>query len=366
MSQGADMTADVTTTQSSVSVSGDLRSLDASLRPASGTASRFSGSAGERKRWAIVLAGGDGKRLLPMTRVVAGDDRPKQFCALLDADTLLERTRKRAERSVAPERTLYALTREHSRFYLKESGIRASQRIVQPSNKGTAPPIVYGLLSIEKQDRDAVVAVLPSDHHYSDEAAFTRVLNGAFDAASRHAGSVILMGSRARGAETEYGWIELGRSVSGGSGTVYRVRGFREKPAAAVAQRLFEEGALWNTFVMVGRVRDFIDLVSAARTGLLKAFPQEHLWSGSEVHLEDWVYSRIYNTDFSREILSTQTDRLLTLPLEVEWNDLGHPERVLDVLQSVGQAPWWMKEWQAMRRPPARAAAAGATEAAVA
>jgi mannose-1-phosphate guanylyltransferase len=175
------------------------------------------------------------------------------------------------------------------------------------------------------------------------------------------------MGGRAHGAETEYGWIELGDAVGGGSSTAWRVRGFHEKPPAAIAQRLLSEGALWNTFVMVGRIRDFIDLVGAARTGLLKAFPQEHLWSGSEVHLEDWVYSRIYNIDFSREVLSTQTDRLLTLPLEVEWNDLGHPERVLDVLQSAGQAPWWMKEWQAMKRPAARAtAAAGATEAAVA
>lgn len=353
-------------TVNQASLSEDLRRLDSSLRPASAAASRFSDAAGQGKRWAIVLAGGDGKRLLPMTRVVAGDDRPKQFCALLDADTLLERTRKRAERSVAPERTLYALTRDHSRFYLKESGIRASQRIVQPSNRGTAAPIVYGLMSIERQDHEALVAVLPSDHHYSDEAAFTRALNDAFEAASRYTGCVILMGSRARGPEIEYGWIELGHAVGAGAGTAYRVRGFREKPAAPVAQRLFDEGALWNTFVMVGRVRDFLDMVGAARTGLLKTFPQEHLWSGSEVHLEDWLYSRIYNIDFSREILSTQADRLLTMPLDVEWNDLGHPERVLDVLQSAGQAPWWMKEWQTMRRPPARAAAAGAAEAALA
>ncbi|HVV46438.1 MAG TPA: sugar phosphate nucleotidyltransferase [Bryobacteraceae bacterium] len=358
--------ADVTMIQDSASLSDDLGRLDASLRPAPGTAPRSADVAGQRKRWAIVLAGGDGKRLLSMTRFVAGDDRPKQFCALVDADTLLEKTRKRAERSVAPERMLFALTREHSRFYLKESGIRASQRIVQPCNKGTAAPIVYGLMSIEKQDPDAVVAVLPSDHHYSDEAAFTRALNGAFDAALRYPGFVILMGGRARGAETEYGWIELGSAVGGGSSTAYRVQGFREKPPAPVAQRLFDEGALWNTFVMVGRVRDFIEMVGAARTGLLKAFPQEHLWNGSEVHLEDWIYSRIYNIDFSREVLSTQTDRLLTLPLEVDWNDLGHPERVLDVLQSAGQSPWWMKEWQATKRPAARAAAATGSEAAVA
>jgi mannose-1-phosphate guanylyltransferase len=352
-------------TQASAPFLDDLQRLDASLRPETGTASRFAGMAGRGRRWAIVLAGGDGKRLLAMTRVVTGDDRPKQFCALVDADTLLERTRKRAERSVAPERTLYALTREHSRFYLKESGIRASQRIVQPANKGTAAPIVYGLLSIEKQDHDAIVAVLPSDHHYADEPAFTRALNAAFDAAARYAGFVMVMGSRARGAETEYGWIELGQAVGGGSDSAFRVRGFCEKPAMTVAQKLFDEGALWNTFVMVGRVRDFLDMVAAARTGLLKAFPQDHLWNGSEVHLEEWIYSRIYNMDFSREVLSTQSERLLTLPLEVDWNDLGHPGRVLDVLQAAGQAPWWMKEWQA-RRPPARATSSGVAEAAVA
>ena len=301
---------------------------------------------------AIVLAGGDGKRLLPLTQVISGDDRPKQFCALVDSETLLERTRKRAERSVAPERTLFALTAIHSRFYQRESGIRPSQRIIQPSNKGTAVPIVYGLLSIAKLDPDAVVAVLPSDHHYSNERAFTAALDAAFETAQQ-IGSVVLLGSPAHGAETEYGWIELGQPADIAANQAFRIRRFCEKPSAMVAQHLFEQGALWNTFVMVGRVHEFLEMVGAARTGLQKAFPQDHLWSGSEVHLQDWLYARIYATDFSREILSTQAERLIAMQLShTDWNDLGHPERVLDVLQASGQNPWWVKEWHTMKRPP--------------
>ena len=55
-------------------------------------------------RWGVILAGGDGKRLLPLTRRIAGDDRPKQFCAILDSDTLLGQTRRRVERIIKPDK----------------------------------------------------------------------------------------------------------------------------------------------------------------------------------------------------------------------------------------------------------------------
>ncbi len=319
------------------------------------------------KRWAVVLAGGDGKRLLPMTRVIAGDDRPKQFCALVGADSLLEKTRKRAERSVPAEQILFALTASHRPFYLRESGIRPSQRIVQPSNKGTAPPIVYSLMSIAQQNDQALVAILPSDHHYSDENGFTSALETAFESVQRHSGSVVLLGSEPRDAQTEYGWIEPGEPLPAQGLSRYRVRRFCEKPSPDAARFLFDRKALWNTFVMVGRVCDFLALVGAARTGLLRAFPSGHLWSGAEVNVQDWIYNRIAQSDFSRDILATQPDRLSVMHMgDIGWNDLGHPERVADVLQSVGLQPWWIKEWHALRRPAGVAAALPRTQAAVA
>jgi mannose-1-phosphate guanylyltransferase len=85
-------------------------------------------------------------------------------------------TRIRVERSITREQILVPLTRSHRAFYLREAGILPSQRIVQPANKGTAPPILHGLRSVARQDHEALVAVLPCDHHYLDEPAFTAAL----------------------------------------------------------------------------------------------------------------------------------------------------------------------------------------------
>jgi mannose-1-phosphate guanylyltransferase len=307
-------------------------------------------------RWGVILAGGDGTRLSEMTRFVSGDGRPKQFCSLFGDGTLVEQARQRTERSILPDHILFPVTAAHRAFFAREAGVRPSQRIVQPVNKGTAPPIVHSLLSIHRQDSEAIVAILPCDHHYSDERAFTATLDSAFDTAARHADSVVLLGSPARTAQTEYGWIELGDPVAGSEDSSFRVRGFCEKPAADLARDLFDRGALWNTFVMVGHVTAFLELVGAARTGLLKAFLPEHLWAGSEVQIPDWLYERIYALDFSRDVLSRQPGRLIARRMDnVEWNDLGHPERVIDVLQAAGLKPWWLREWRAAKRPPGMA-----------
>jgi mannose-1-phosphate guanylyltransferase len=297
------------------------------------------------------LAGGDGTRLQRLTRLICGDDRPKQFCPLVGNDTLLEQTRKRAERSIPREQILFLLTRSHRAFYLQEPGIRPSQRIVQPANKGTAPPMLYSLLSIEQNDKEAIVAILPCDHHYSDEQTFTAALESAFDIAAQHTGSVVLLGAHPQGPEVEYGWIELGPSAGGAS---FHVRGFCEKPTVHAARELLERGSLWNTFVIVGHVRSFLEMVNAALTGLVEVFRKNELWAGAEVHIQDSLYDRIHSVDFSREVLSVQTRRLVALQLgRAGWSDVGNPERVMAVLQAAGLEPWWMKEWQASRRRPA-------------
>ncbi len=320
-------------------------------RVAAESLGRFPGRM-SRRRWAVILAGGDGIRLRGLTRFISGDDRPKQFCRILGERTLLGDARERAERSVQPDRVLYTVTRAHQNYYSRELADRAPQRIVQPYNKGTAPAILSSLLHIWQIDRDATVAVMPCDHSYSDEGAFTSALESAFAVVEEtRPESVALTGVQPKGPEVEYGWIEVGGKLSF-QADVFQVTGFHEKPPLPMAELLFQTGCLWNTFVMVGRASAFLKMAAEAVPGLLKALRSIHVSpdSDAETRIPDWVYDQIEPIDFSRQVLTPAARQLVTVRLpDVGWNDLGNPERVLSVLEEKNELPIWAVRWRAKR-----------------
>lgn len=305
------------------------------------------------RRWAVILAGGDGLRLRKLTQFISGDDRPKQFCRILGELTLLEEAGLRTERSVSPDRILYTVTRTHQTYYARELADRASQRIVQPCSRGTGPAIVCSLLRIFQMDRDATVAILPCDHSYSNEKAFTRALELAFGIAEGRPEAVVLLGVHPRGPEVEYGWIEVGENLGGPLGDASRVVGFHEKPTLPMAELLFQTGCLWNTFVMVGRASAFLNMTAEAVPGLLKALRSIHRLPAAnvETRIADWVYDQIDTVDFARQVLTPAAAQLMAVRLRDEgWNDLGDPARVMAVLAERNELPIWAVRWQAERR----------------
>ena len=301
---------------------------------------------GRTRRWGVILAGGDGIRLKTLTRFVCGDDRPKQFCPLFDERTLLEHTICRAQDSIPGTHILFALTDTHRDFYVRELDKFRAQRIVQPANKGTAPPILFSTLSIQGIDDDALIAILPSDHYYSSEAGLTAALESAFEIAAECPEALVLLGAQPNRPEVEYGWIGLGNPVANISGELYRVREFVEKPPLDVARTLLGENWVWNTFVMVGHTRAFLQLAAQAIPSALDALRQAALWAGAETYIEDSVYNKLFHCDFSRQVLSPQALRLLVLRArDLGWSDLGHPDRVMAVLDHSRSKPlWWTRE----------------------
>jgi mannose-1-phosphate guanylyltransferase len=211
--------------------------------------------------------------------------------------------------------------------------------LVQPVNKGTAPAIAYGALRILDEDPEGVVAFIPADHYYDDDARFVEALRHGFEAAARNPASLILLGAEPDRAETEYGWIEPA-NVAGDSKPVIC---FWEKPSLPHAADLLRRGCLWNTFVMVGRARTFRDLLYSAVPGMILAF--ETALAGRRA-LEPDAARRLYQdfptVDFSHQVLSVSTAHLLVLQIAgTRWSDLGKPERVMETLDRAGIRPQW-------------------------
>jgi mannose-1-phosphate guanylyltransferase len=298
------------------------------------------------RRWTVILAGGDGTRLRPLMRELAGDDRPKQYCRVLGGETLLDQTRRRVARSVSPLRTLVVVTRHHERFYRDAlADLPPHAVVVQPENRGTAAGILYPLLRLETLTAMDAVALFPSDHYVSDDDAFMAHVDAAFDAVRACPDLTVLLGIRPDRPETEYGWIEPGPPVLPRTRPwpmqVSRVRRFWEKPGPKVAAALEARGCLWNSFVMVARVSALVGLVRQALPTLyaMLAAARPAFDGPDETGAIRDAYAALPAADFSRQVLAACPERLGVLPVSgLTWSDLGNPARVFATRRAV--EPW--------------------------
>ena len=293
-------------------------------------------------RWAVILAGGEGTRLRSMTRAIAGDDRPKQFCPIVDERTLLEQTRQRVAVSIDSNRTLIVVTKSHESFYEQLADTVPKHLLLeQPANRGTAAAILYALFRIAVRSPQAAVAFFPSDHYFSDDQGFMSHVESAFEATRRKPETVVLLGITPSGPEVEYGWIEPHESILASMPrSITRVRRFWEKPTAAVARDLMGRGCLWNSFVMVGRVDALLKMTQQATPEAydLMAAITPALGTIHEKAAVKQIYAKLPEMNFSHEVLARRPNDLAVMRVsDVEWTDLGEPTRVLSTLASVGR-----------------------------
>jgi mannose-1-phosphate guanylyltransferase len=292
--------------------------------------------------WAVLLAGGDGIRLKDLTRRIAGDSRPKQFCRILGGKSLFRQTRARLEPLYHCNRQVFILSGAHERYYIEElADIGDSCVIAQPLNRGTGIAIILALLHVLGRDRDAVIGFFPCDHYYSDDDSFRLTIRSAAVCAAQHPESIILVGAEAGYPEIEYGWIEPGVLVSQAAvGPLSRVNRFWEKPPLGQARALLGRGCLWNTFVTVGRAATFLEVLCAQVPAAVASIRRALAYSALEP-----AYSALPAVDFSRDVLVNQPRRLLVLRDQTSgWADLGSPARVFDTLARNGIQPEWVRE----------------------
>lgn len=291
--------------------------------------------------WAVILAGGDGTRLQSMTRAITGDNRPKQFVPVIGRSTLLNQTRRRVGLSIDASRTLIVVTQKHRRFYKPLADeIPSGLLLEQPSNKGTAPAILYSLLQVAKRSPNAIVALFPSDHFFADDEQFMSHIDVAIDTVRVRPETVMLLGITPTAPETEYGWIEPHTSIFATlNRSITRVSRFWEKPSLNVANSLMERGCLWNSFVMVARVDALLKITQTALPELYAAFAAvtPTFETAAEHRALTQLYSQIEETNFSHQVLAVRPEDLMVMRVgDVGWSDLGEPNRVLSTLAGIG------------------------------
>ncbi len=291
------------------------------------------------RRWALVLAGGDGTRLQNLTRMIAGAPIPKQYCRIAGDRSLLEATVERVTPLVDRARTLVIVNGNHLHLALPQlASIPRENVVVQPRNLDTGPGMLLGLLTLAQRDPDATVAIFPSDHHVRDEGAFRKhVAHMSRLVGERHPDRIALLGVRPDRPDSGLGYIAPGPRVAG-SLTSFAVVAFHEKPTRSMAIEVIRRGGLWNSFVMVGRVRRFTELLRQVRpedVALLDPLP-----TGSEAfarrydHLAPWNFSRDFLARVPQHLLVTRAD-------DLGWSDWGTPEAIERTFAAMGWEPAW-------------------------
>ena len=183
-----------------------------------------------------------------------------------------------------------------------------------------------------------VVGFFPSDHQFNSDTKFADFVDQAYKYAEIYGERVFLLGIAPDSPEADYGWIEPGRALlSRGGCDAFEVSRFWEKPSRDKARDLMGAGGVWNTFIMIGRVTAFFDLIRSSLPNLLISFDRvsdEMQPNVKNAPLAE-LYTRIPMSNFSQEVLVECPGNLAVLPAEgLQWSDLGDPERAMRTIRS--------------------------------
>jgi mannose-1-phosphate guanylyltransferase len=298
--------------------------------------------------WAIVLAGGEGRRLRALTRYVCGDDRPKQFAALVGGRSMLRQTLDRIRPRIPLARTV-VVTHVRDAEYMTREFARgeAPECLIQPVDRGTAAAILWAAHVIRHREPDAVVVVFPSDHYVDGEPELMGHVLEVAAFVRRRRERLVLIGAIPTGAETQDGWIEPGAPLGGiRGGAVYEITRFCEEPSP-VARAIQDTGAFWNTSILVSPVETLRTVGTATVPQLNARLERLAAFADAPDTLEEvgHAFRLAPSASFSGDVLERLPLSLAVSPLPagVIWMDWGTTEQVVASVRRAGLRPWWLE-----------------------
>lgn len=301
-----------------------------------------------RNRFVVILAGGDGVRLRSFVRGLRGDCLPKQYVKIFHDQSMLEATLQRARNLVPPENQFIVVTESHFDYLEVGRQLAKCPKVavtVQPINRDTGLGLLLPLALLYQRQPNATVAVFPSDHFIEEENLFLTHVNAAYDFVERENSKIVLLGIPPNSPETEYGYILANNCWHNvfpfGAREVER---FVEKPDPILARKIMRRGGLWNTMVMVFKLKTLIEYIRAISPQTHRCFEQIYQAVGSanfEIAVKQ-VFAQAESFNLSTgflEMLPLQRKRdLVVLPVRgVHWSDWGSEARIMKTLEPMWQ-----------------------------
>ncbi|OIP32125.1 mannose-1-phosphate guanylyltransferase/mannose-6-phosphate isomerase [bacterium CG2_30_54_10] len=274
---------------------------------------------------AIILAGGGGTRLWPLSR----QSFPKQFMKIGDKHSFLQKTVLRCLKFCKEEEIVLVTNKEyqfHVQDQLKE--IRPGMEknvILEPIGRNTAPAIALAVKFAEEKlgcDPNEVLFICPSDHLIAPEDAFAEFVRKAEGVAKQ--GQIITFGIVPSRPETGFGYIKKGKKLSGAAGA-YKVDQFVEKPDLERAQGYLASGDyLYNSGMFAFTIATIKEEFSKSASGIAESLNGTFEWM-----LANFKSQPNISIDYA---VLEKSSRVAVIPLDITWSDVGSWDSVFDNL----------------------------------
>ncbi|NMM61591.1 mannose-1-phosphate guanylyltransferase [Clostridium sp. P21] len=270
--------------------------------------------------YALILAGGKGTRLFPLSR----SKNPKQFLKVVDNKSFLRNTVDRIM-PLVNKNNIYVVTNKEyiDKVYIELGDIDKNNIFIEPENKETATCIALSAAKLFKKDQDATMIILPSDHYIENEKLFKNTILQAVGIAEKKRG-LITIGVKPTRAETGYGYIEMGEEVNPDI-KAFKVERFLEKPNAEVAKDLLMKGTyLWNSGIFVWRADVFLREMQKYLPKMYKSIMviYDELDTSNEEKTIKEQYKIIdgISVDFG---IMQKTRKAYVIKCDFTWDDMG-------------------------------------------
>lgn len=282
--------------------------------------------------FAIVMAGGVGTRLWPLSRRRS----PKQLLALTGETSLLQQTVARAGALLKPHDVYVITSQAHVRATQEQlPHLPADNVLGEPLARSTG--VAAGLATVlARRESDEVALVLPADHYVQDEGAFTEAMREAVRVAER--GYIVTLGVRPSHSATGYGYIKVGERLHASSPATL-VERFVEKPDAQRAESFLREGGhLWNAGIFVWRVYAFRQALERFQPGLAAALDRIGRLNRTPGWMSDvrGILEEVPAIQIDTGIAESAAaeGRVAVVPLDAGWSDIGSWSALLEALSA--------------------------------